>query len=206
MTDRHRPPPLSSGDPAFLDQVRRYIDPTRDRPPHPIYDLLDEYLPGEGDALDLGCGGGRGTMRLLERGFRVTAVDTSPYAVQTTRERAPSDASLTVVESDFLGFSLDTYDVVTAVYCLFFLPRADLEEFWKRLVDSIRPGGLFAGQFIGDRDSWNGTYTTLTRAEVDALLGPLEVIHFNEEEDPNGATALGEPKHWHIFHVIARKR
>jgi hypothetical protein len=27
-----------------------------------------------------------------------------------------------------------------------------------------------------------------------------------EEEDHPGKTAIGEEKHWHIFHIVARKK
>jgi tellurite methyltransferase len=26
-----------------------------------------------------------------------------------------------------------------------------------------------------------------------------------EEEDEDGATALGTQKHWHVYHIVARK-
>jgi hypothetical protein len=26
-----------------------------------------------------------------------------------------------------------------------------------------------------------------------------------DEIEENGKTALGEPKHWHVFHIVARK-
>jgi hypothetical protein len=37
------------------------------------------------------------------------------------------------------------------------------------------------------------------------LLQPFE-IEMLEEEDHPGKTAIGEEKHWHIFHIVARKK
>jgi hypothetical protein len=35
-------------------------------------------------------------------------------------------------------------------------------------------------------------------------MEPLEVELF-EEEESDSITPCGEPKHWHIFHVVARR-
>jgi hypothetical protein len=37
------------------------------------------------------------------------------------------------------------------------------------------------------------------------MLGGLEVEMF-EEEEADGVTPRGKPKHWHIFHVVACRR
>ena len=43
-----------------------------------------------------------------------------------------------------------------------------------------------------------------TRAEVHTLLEPFEIKVLREVEEDG--QALSGPKHWHIFHMIARKR
>ena len=43
-----------------------------------------------------------------------------------------------------------------------------------------------------------------TREEVEQLLDGLDVEELNEV-DEDGATAIGDRKHWHLFHVVARK-
>ena len=40
--------------------------------------------------------------------------------------------------------------------------------------------------------------------EAEAFFRDFELAHFEEEDHP-GTTKLGEPKHWHIFHIIAKK-
>ncbi|MDO8550913.1 MAG: hypothetical protein Q7S39_12285 [Ignavibacteria bacterium] len=44
-----------------------------------------------------------------------------------------------------------------------------------------------------------------TKQQVENLLSDMEIIELTEE-DKDGRTANGTPKHWHVFHVIARKR
>jgi len=47
--------------------------------------------------------------------------------------------------------------------------------------------------------------TFLERTEAEAMLDGLDVEMF-EEEEADGVTPRGKAKHWHIFHVVARKR
>ena len=42
-----------------------------------------------------------------------------------------------------------------------------------------------------------------TRAEVDWLLAGLDVELLDEVEE-DGKTAIGDPKHWHTYDVVAR--
>jgi hypothetical protein len=44
-----------------------------------------------------------------------------------------------------------------------------------------------------------------THVEVEAFFRGFELLHLEEENHP-GTTKLGEPKHWHIFHIIASRK
>jgi hypothetical protein len=63
------------------------------------------------------------------------------------------------------------------------------------------------GQFFGVHDSWNipdSSMTFFTREQAHEQLTGLEVLEF-EEEDQDGATADGTPRHWHVYHMMARR-
>lgn len=183
-----------------------YLVATVDRPPSPILDRLEPHLPKAGEAIDLGCGGGRSTRWLLDRGFSVTAVDASAEAIEMVRDRLSKEAPAKLVHSRFQDLSLDTYDVTLAVFSLFFLQPGEFEEFWSRIVRALRPGGLFAGEFLGLNDDWKvRPYSLHSRDAVQGLFEGFEILDFLEEEE-DGETAVGEKKHWHVFHVIARKQ
>jgi hypothetical protein len=55
-------------------------------------------------------------------------------------------------------------------------------------------------------DSWVGRagITFVCRDDALGLLDGLELEMFEEEAD--GVTPRGNAKHWHIFHIVARKR
>lgn len=183
----------------------RYFAVTESLPAHAIFDSLEPYLPPSGKAIDLGCGGGRGTLRLLDHGLDVVAVDVSEEALSYLRPKIPAASNVELICSSFTDLDLDSYDVVVACFTLFFMPPAEFDAFWPRVVSSMKPSGIFAGQFLGVNDSWNERgFTVHDREGVDELLSDLDVLMLKEEER-DGETALGEPKHWHVFHVIARR-
>ena len=182
-----------------------YYEAMLSKPLHPHYEKLDPHLPEGGEALELGCGVGQGVVHLLEKGFHVTAVDAEEEALALLKSRLPSGAPAKVVQGRFQELEMDTYDVVAAHFCLFFLTPAEFDAFWPRLISAIKSGGLLSAQFLGVNDEWRDRgYTTHTREQVDELLKPFEVLSL-EEVERDGETAQGIPKHWHVFHVVARK-
>lgn len=161
--------------------------------------------PGFG--VDLGCGQGRDTVAMLRSGWRVLAIDAEPEAIERLRARAGDEPRLDTRVGSFFEAEWPEADLVNAGYALPFCPPRRFGALWTRVVASIRPGGRFSGQLFGDRDEWAGDdeLTFLTRGQAHELLEPFELERF-DEEDEDGKTALGDPKHWHVFHVIARRR
>jgi hypothetical protein len=95
------------------------------------------------------------------------------------------------------------------VNCSFALPFVPPERFpptWQKIINSIRDGGRFAGQLFGPRDDWaKSGMTIVTRPALDALFAAFEFERLDEEETDGQAPGLGGMKHWHIFHVVAKK-
>lgn len=177
-----------------------------------------------GVALDLACGEGRDTIELLRRHWCVLAVDGHPEAIARLRARVPEDlqAYLRAGIETFEDLPLPPgmFDLVNASFALPHCPKDAFAGLWSRLVASIRGpgesgasprGGRFAGQFFGVEDSFArqpepGIERIFhTRTEVERLLVPFELERFEEINRP-GRDAFGQPKHWHVFHVVARKR
>ncbi len=160
-------------------------------------------------AVDLGCGEGRDTAELLRRGWRVLAIDGHPDAFRRLLERAdlPHRDRLGTALAPFEGFTVPTCDLVNASFSLPFCPPEAFGALWESIVAAIGPGGRFSGQLFGDRDTWASfpDRSHQTREHALALLDPFELERFDEDEKP-GADAFGTPKHWHVFHVVARKR
>jgi tellurite methyltransferase len=192
------------------------------KPPRPTLvkalDLFDEdaardtarVVPwGSRLAVDLGCGEGRDTLELLRRGWRVLATDPHPEAFEHLRPRVVGEARLRLqmLARPFGGMDIPPAQLVNASYSLPFCEAERFWDVWAAIVRAIEPGGRFAGQFFGDRDDWarSGRTVHMTRRQVEEALQPFEVEHF-EEEEKDDVMATGGSKHWHVFHVVARKR
>ncbi|HLQ30971.1 MAG TPA: class I SAM-dependent methyltransferase [Ktedonobacteraceae bacterium] len=179
---------------------------TKDSPPWPLLVRAVSLLTHKGRALDLGAGAGRDTLYLLQQGFRVTSVDSDPHAVAILSS-FPQE-NLQVVEASFEDFAFETYDLINAQFALPFLSQRRFREVFERVTRAIRPGGIFVGQFFGIHDQWNTPehdMTFLTRGQAEAVLQDMDIIEFNEV-DMDGHVADGSPKHWHTFHIIARRK
>jgi SAM-dependent methyltransferase len=87
-----------------------------DDEPHPLVVRFASQLPS-GRALDVACGTGRHALWLAERGWRVTAVDSSAVALEVLRRRAvqkrvPVDCRLADLERHEFVIEAGGYDLV----------------------------------------------------------------------------------------------
>jgi len=160
-------------------------------------------------AVDLGCGDGRDTVELLRRGWQVLAIDGEAEAIARLLGRPDiNPGRLQIQTQRFETLTLPSdLDLINASFCLPFCPPDEFPWLWQTIVRSLKIGGRFCGQLFGDHDSWAGysNMTHFTRSQLETLLQPLEIEWF-QEEDHLGTTAIGEEKHWHIFHIVARKK
>jgi len=199
--------PTASIPPNPVSSWQAYFETTATMPLHPLFGELEPYLGEGGRSADLGCGVGHAVLFLARKGFAVDAYDGHVQALETLRRRLEPGMKVTTHHALLQEIALEpgAYDVVVAAYSLFFLPPADFTKTWNGIVAALKPGGLFVGEFLGPNDDWAAQYTTHNAAEVDALLAPFETLH-REEVDKDGFVSMGSPKHWHVFHVIGRKR
>ncbi len=101
-------------------------------------------------ALDLGCGTGNITLKLLEHGFSVDAVDISPAMVGVLEEKGVigqqssgnSSKLRTFVKpvDDYLVYSQEKYDLITTSSLLHHLP--DYPSTIGLIVKHLKPGGI----------------------------------------------------------------
>ena len=167
--------------------------------------------PGEAGprhAIDLGCGDGTETFALLKAGWAVLAIDREPKAIELLRSRVPArlQPRLETIASSFEDVRLPATRFVYAGLSLPFCKPAYFDRLWGNIAACIGPGGRFAGQLFGMRDSWaNNPEMTFHSAEQAAsLFAQRFEIEVLDEQEQDGQSYSG-PKHWHMFNIIARK-
>jgi hypothetical protein len=72
---------------------------------------------------------------------------------------------------------------------------------------ALRPGGRIACQLFGPRDSWAARRPPPVihdRAAIETLLAGY-AVEMLEEEETDAVTPRGQAKHWHIYHLVARR-
>lgn len=158
-------------------------------------------------AIDLACGEGRDTLELVRRGWRVVAIDQSRRGIDMLLDQLDVDHAVRVSPqiASFADARLVPCDLLNSSFAIPFCPRDQFDDLWRRIVSSIKPGGRFAGQLFGERDSWGRCGLTIphARAQVDHLFKDFTFERL--EEDEKDDLAGQRPKHWHVFHIVARK-
>ena len=120
----------------------------------------------------------------------------------------PRQRNLHMVLSPIEGFEPASYDLVNAQFSLPFVAPAHFDATVRSLRDSVESGGILTATFFGKHDGWNVAGTELnfsTAADIERLFFGWELIELTEV-DEDSHTADGAPKHWNIFHLIARRR
>jgi SAM-dependent methyltransferase len=181
------------------------------RAPRPFFLKMIEQYPDAVDgltAVDLGCGNGIETAALLQRGWRVLAIDYQAEALDRLRSAVPAEA-LPCLNTQQASFNDETLtlpqaDLIYAGYSLPFCSPGRFPVLWQVIRGALRPNGRFGGQLFGVHDAWAGD-TTMNFHTADAaraLFDGLSVEYFNEFEGM-GETATQGMKYWHYFDVIA---
>jgi SAM-dependent methyltransferase len=165
------------------------------RTPSPLVAEFTHHL-APGLALDLACGPGRNALYLAEHGWRVTAVDGSPVAIDLLLARAGHlaiDARVVDLEAGEFKVAAGTYDLVLSCYYL----QRNLIPAMK---SALRPGGLLIMiVHLADVSQPQGTPTRAYPGELRTFFEGWRVLHDREGEP-------GESSHRHaVAELVAEK-
>jgi SAM-dependent methyltransferase len=161
--------------------------------PDPVLrQAVGEISPGR--ALDLACGAGRHALFLGQRGWRVTAIDSSEAAIEILTARAAEanleiDARTADLESGDFIIEENAWDLI----CDFFYLQRDL---FPQNRAGVRLGGKFAAAIpmIDPRPGirpMNPTFLTKP-GELSAIFSGWEMLHQREGPRRESSRAVSE--------------
>jgi len=193
---------------------RSYNAKQTEREPRPLLVMAMEAagIGAERTAIDLGCGAGVEVAALADAGWNTIGIDSSPGTTELVRQvvggRSPAGLQRTEVREESLrdaAKSLPPADLIYSGYALPYVHPTDFPAVWAAIRGAMTPGAILAVQLFGDHDSYFGEddWNFHTEEEARALVDGLDIVQF-EVEDADGMAA-GGPKHWHVFHIIARR-
>ena len=117
-----------------------------------MFDLVDEAFGTSVDAIDLACGPGSLSRRLLGRmpDSRVTAVDYDPVLLSLGKQALRElSENINWVEGDLKedtwmeGLNSGSYDCAMSTTALHWLDSASLEHLYGNVYRMLRKGGIF---------------------------------------------------------------
>jgi SAM-dependent methyltransferase len=158
-----------------------------------------------GRALDLACGVGRHAIFLAERGWSVTAVDSSRVGIEVLQQRARGtpasrrltiDARLADLEKGEFQIEAATYDLI----CVFYYLQRDL---FPAVRAGLKPGGTIVAAIHlndgkADAKPRNPDFL-LNPGELKELFAAWEITYYREGESDEGG------HHHDTAYLIARR-
>ena len=160
-------------------------------PASELVSVLDEGVIPPGRTLDVGCGTGADAVCLARRGFEVTAVDSSPLAVERAHSRAElAGVPVRFVLGDVFEFvrTAERYDFVYDAGFYHFVRRYDLTRYVDLLWRTTRPGSFYLALAGSIGEEAEGGPPQVSEAEIRSELGRLfELVHLRhfQFESPN---------------------
>lgn len=106
-----------------------------------IEEAIDSFGP-TGHVLELACGPGQWTQRLIRHAQCVTAIDASPEMLAIASRQVGNDDRVRFVEADLFRWRPDRrYDVVFFGFWLSHVPLERFDAFWSMVAECLAPRG-----------------------------------------------------------------
>lgn len=136
----------------FRDKTRNYYEKTsnkyfKETVNNSMVSTLEkfiQFIPDDGKILDLGCGSGRDSKYLMNRGFQVVALDYSANIAELASKYLGKDVIKKEIENiDYQN----EFDGIWACASLLHLSPRQLEMALQKIMDALRSGGILYTSF-----------------------------------------------------------
>jgi malonyl-CoA O-methyltransferase len=131
------------------------------------------------DVLEIGCGTGRHTAKLIQAGNVVTGIDQSAGMLTVAREKL--GLTVTLIEGDFLHIDLGRGEFDAALAALVVEHIADLATFFRRVAETLKPGASFYLSEIHPARTAAGTFAHFKDADTGEDVALAGFAHTESE-------------------------
>ncbi|VEB98125.1 Tellurite resistance protein TehB [Cedecea lapagei] len=140
-----------------------------------------------GKTLDLGCGGGRNSLYLNQKGFDVTAWDKNPMSIARLKQIIESEGLKNIVTAqvDLNQLSFEgEYDFILSTVVMMFLERSTIPGLITNMQRCTKPGGynlIVAAMDTEDFPCTVGFPFAFKEGELRNYYEGWELIKYNED-------------------------
>ncbi len=178
-----------------------FAEMSKDLPPTKVVTDALPFVKEKGVAFDIGAGSLRNSKFLIKAGFKkVVALDKDLTDVQ--------DENIEFIQTDIneYVFPENEIDLIVSINTLPFLSKEQFKIVFPKIIASLKDGGVLCASLFGINDTWSVEETMHfhTKESVMELLEDFSLKIFIEEES-EGQTIQGAPKHWHVFRFVVVK-
>ncbi|MBN2294039.1 MAG: class I SAM-dependent methyltransferase [Pirellulales bacterium] len=138
--------------------------------------LLEEGVIPVGRVLELGCGTGANAVCLARKGFEVTAIDSSPTALERARRRGRlENVPVHFILEDVFEFAKksEPFDLIFDAGFYHFVRRDDLDQLLDLLWRVTQPGSYYVTLAGNADDQSEGGPPRVTEEEIRGELGRI---------------------------------
>jgi SAM-dependent methyltransferase len=176
----------------YRTHAQQYWNSTVHLDVHQLYEPFVRCLQKGARILDAGCGSGRDTKALLDRGYRITAIDASPELVALATAFSGHDCR--ILRFQDMQFQ-NEFDGIWACASLLHTPRSEMSDVFPRFIRALKPGGVMylslkegAGERIAEDGRFFSYYTADSFREILASFPTVCEIAFWKAEEIRSQT------------------
>lgn len=181
------------------NRVHDEVDWLTEPDSHLIQFLDEHYKVGEDRVfLDVGCGTGASTLPLLERGFKVFAIDGAAKAIASLRSRNEPNLACILGDASTLGLEPQVLDAVIDGVTFSMMPLEDVAAIIRRSRRWLKTGGRIFSKMLKTLPPprFNRTYARPTTPDEISLL--FEGFNLEVRESLGIIAGTGD----HIRHYV----
>lgn len=181
-----------------------------------LQQVYDKFT-NSGNFLDLGCGQGRDSIFMLQKGFNVEAIDISKEGIEKIKEyiqknNLPKD-KIFIYCQDVVNYEIinNHFDIINIFNTLQFIPKKEALLLVNDAKNKIKNKGyiIISGFTINDpfyKKTPNNNRCFFETDELKKIFYDFNVIFYDEKEiDDPGHPGSPEPHKHYVVKIIAQK-
>jgi len=138
----------------YVAWAASFADPARRR----MLEAFSARMAAGARVLDIGCGPGVPSTKVLANRFEITGVDISETQLDAARRNVP-EATFVLGDLMLVDFAPGSFEGVTAFYSIIHVPCEEHRQLFQRVSRWLVPGGLFLATLSATDDpDWNGDW------------------------------------------------